>query len=301
MSATLNFNPIKYYSWKGKTFSQITTNIQKNIGTIGIKTDVRSQESNQNLFKSTPLKIYRREIAIQAPNSCSRNSVRIDELNMPNGSIINSNYNNGLVNTLDINLTTNHYDLASAKCNTIATCISQQANARRRVRSSGMIRKKYNPLTANSPIANATYYTNASQYLNSRNMTFQQNQTVNVKSGNVKSVPGTPAAQSNVYSTNSVNACPHTIYYKPNNPQFAQQGGVSSSSRLLRKKVDTITTVGSTYKTPFGMGMANALSYGVPHANYTIKDKLGYPQKCTPTVTSTGQYVKVTNTKICTA
>ena len=51
MSATLNFNPIKYYSWKGKTFSQITTNIQKNIGTISINTEVRSQQSNQNLFK----------------------------------------------------------------------------------------------------------------------------------------------------------------------------------------------------------------------------------------------------------
>jgi hypothetical protein len=177
MSATLNFNPVKYYSWKGKTFSQITTNLQKNIATIGIKTSGRSKDANQNLFKSRPLKIYRREIASQAPQKCSRNSVRIDELNMPNGSIINSKNNNGLVNTLDIHLTTNQYDTASAKCNTMTTCISQEANARRRVRSSGMIHKKYNPATSN-----ATYYTNSSQYLNSRNMTFQQNQSVNVKS-----------------------------------------------------------------------------------------------------------------------
>jgi hypothetical protein len=299
MSATLNFNPIKYYSWKGKTFSQITTNIQKNIGTIGLNTNMPTRDSNKNLFKSRPLKIYRREIAVQAPTSCSRNSVKIDELNMPNGSIINSKYNNGLVNTLDINLTTNQYDRASAKCNTVDTCISQQANARRRVRSSGMIRKKYDPLTANSTVSNLKYYTNTSQYLNSRNMTFQQNQSVNVKSGNVNSIPGTVASQSNVYSTNSVNACPHTIYYKPNNPQFAQQGGVSASSRLLRKKVDTITTIGSSYQTSFGMGMANALAYGVPRSNYTIKDKLGYPQKCTPTVTSTGEFVKVTNKVTC--
>jgi hypothetical protein len=301
MSATLNFNPIKYYSWKGRTFSQITTNIQKNIGIISINTDVRSQESNQNLFKSRPLKIHRREIASIVPEKCSRSSISIDELNMPNGSIVNSKNNNGLVNTLDINSTTNQYDTASAKCNTMDTCISQEANARRRVRSSGMIRKKYNPLNANAPIANATYYTNASQYLNSRNMTFQQNQSINVKDSGVNSTPGTVAAQSNVYSTGSVNGCPHTIYYKPNNPQFAQQGGVSSSSRLLRKKVDTITSVGATYKTPFGMGMANAMAYGVPQANYTIKDKLGYPQKCTPTVTKTGEYVKVTNTSICSA
>jgi len=32
------------------------------------------------------------------------------------------------------------------------------------------------------------------------------------------------------------------VYYKPNNPQFAQQGGVSSSTRTLKLTVDTITT-----------------------------------------------------------
>ncbi len=32
------------------------------------------------------------------------------------------------------------------------------------------------------------------------------------------------------------------VYYKPNNPQFAQQGGVSSSTRILKLNVDTINT-----------------------------------------------------------
>ena len=32
------------------------------------------------------------------------------------------------------------------------------------------------------------------------------------------------------------------VYYKPNNPQFAQQGGVSSSTRILKLNVDTIST-----------------------------------------------------------
>jgi hypothetical protein len=32
------------------------------------------------------------------------------------------------------------------------------------------------------------------------------------------------------------------VYYKPNNPQFANQGAVSSSTRLLKLNVDTITT-----------------------------------------------------------
>jgi len=38
------------------------------------------------------------------------------------------------------------------------------------------------------------------------------------------------------------------VYYKPNNPQFATQGAVSSSSRILKLNVDTIST--NAYKNP---------------------------------------------------
>ena len=79
------------------------------------------------------------------------------------------------------------------------------------------------------------------------------------------------------------------VYYKPNNPQFAQQGAVTSSSRIARKKYDTITNSASSYRTAFGMHVSNALAYGVPANGYTIKDKLGYPNKNTPTVTATGE------------
>jgi hypothetical protein len=38
------------------------------------------------------------------------------------------------------------------------------------------------------------------------------------------------------------------VYYKPNNPQFAKQGAVSSSTKILKLTVDTIST--SSYKNP---------------------------------------------------
>lgn len=41
------------------------------------------------------------------------------------------------------------------------------------------------------------------------------------------------------------------VYYKPNNPQFAQQGGVSSSTRLLKLNVDTISTAAARNKKNF--------------------------------------------------
>ena len=49
-----------------------------------------------------------------------------------------------------------------------------------------------------------------------------------------------------------------------------------------RKKYETITTVGDSYRTAYGNPTANALAYGVPSYGYTIKDKIGYPIKKTP-------------------
>ena len=79
------------------------------------------------------------------------------------------------------------------------------------------------------------------------------------------------------------------VYYKPNNPQFAQQGAVTSGSKIARIRYDTITNSASSYRTAFGLHVSNALAYGVPANGYTIKDKLGYPNKNTPTVTTTGE------------
>ena len=79
------------------------------------------------------------------------------------------------------------------------------------------------------------------------------------------------------------------VFYKPNNPQFAQQGAVSSSSKIARKKYDAITNAASSYTTAYGLHVANALAYGVPANGYTIKDKLGYPNPNTPVVTKTGE------------
>lgn len=82
------------------------------------------------------------------------------------------------------------------------------------------------------------------------------------------------------------------ITYKPNNSQFATQGAVSSGDLIARKKYNTITTVGSSYRSAFGAQTANSLAYGVPSYGYTIKDKIGYPLKCTPT------FPKYSNTMI---
>ena len=73
------------------------------------------------------------------------------------------------------------------------------------------------------------------------------------------------------------------VYYKPNNPQFAKQGGVSSSTRTLKLTVDTINTIAYNQrklKTGNPANIATAIQYGFnPNTPYIYKDKV--PQ-CQP-------------------
>ena len=442
MSALLNLNSIPLIPWKGRTFNQIHSSIQKN---GNINTD------NPNLFSANPLKIYRREIASTSANGCASNSsLRIDIFNRPNGTINNTIATTvkDLVNTID-NIFPNNTCERYENCSVV---LSPAANARNRVRSSGMIKRKFNEGRNND-----TYYTSSSQYLNSRNRTFAQNQYNYIRQGNSTAKPGSSLSSANVYSPNGLNHCakyfiaqntsfeykwvntttysvaipsgyytlddlnrvfkqamfanlhyfikdpngttteyynenitfalnigynnntnlielqsyrvdkdafpssnftvptpsngvatwgvPNTsglypqfviannsfqsaiglnaasypstnatstdvykvatstfspgiqplyvkLYYKPSNPQFAQQGGVNSSDLITRKKYNSITNSSAAYRTAFGGAVANALAYGVPSNGYTVKDKIGYPMKKTPTFTKYSDEMK---------
>ena len=72
------------------------------------------------------------------------------------------------------------------------------------------------------------------------------------------------------------------LYYKPSNYQYASQGGVSSSDKICRLKYNTITTNALKYRTAFGNATGNALAYHSSGSTYTLKDKMGYPNTCTP-------------------
>lgn len=427
-TSVLHIKSKPYFAWKGKTFVQVTTALQKNTGTIPT-----TNKNIQNLFHPTPLKLYRREIASTTVSNCNpRISLSIDEINSPNGYLVyNSNNNNGMNTTLDINMTTNKYELPTSFCNSSTNCMNHANNARKRVRSSGMVSKKFNPAKNNDQ-----YYTDTTQYLKSRNRTFEQNQFNYIRQGDPTAKPGTSNALNNLYSANGISHCdqykisasfgnntfsyvwvngtnytvtipdgyynintlydvlkttmtnnkhyyinnangsklfllnivfntstnfiqlqsflinnyynnssysvpsgvtwsvvgntnklpyfiipatftpaigfsagsyPSTafstsnsyinsngsaglqptyvsVYYKPNNAQFSQQGAVDSSSLITRKKYDTLTGVGSTLRTPAGNNIANTLAYAVPTYTYSYIKKSGkpFPVKLTP-------------------
>jgi hypothetical protein len=412
MSATLNFNPIKYTSWKGNVFYKRSSFLREN-------------QNNQNLtvklvMNHLPLKIYRKETNNDTKKCNERISVKIEHLDRPGSIIVTENFTSGLMNY---------------KTNDVTECESKSANscihmpdvdARRRVRSAGMIRRKYNENRNND-----TYCTSSNQYLVSRNRTFSQNQYNYIRQGNASAKPGTNSSKMNLYSAGGLSHCPqpyisvkndnnkfsyrwinsvsydvvipdgeYNIYqlnnilqnvmiqnthyfkgvandvyyfllylsyddlnkvvvletkpygnylnninytinptplsnwntvvtpvqvafqipntkfqniigftagtygaakqtsnitphitsnyvsmnYKPNNPQFGQQGAVSSSTLISRKRYDTITDVGAKMKAPYGSATANALAYGVTDHQYTLKDKMGYPLKRTPVI-----------------
>jgi hypothetical protein len=456
MSALLNQNSIRYNSWKGKTITQITTQIQKNNRNNAVI-------SRQNLFLPQPLKIYRREMVTGANKiaTCnSRYSASIETMDMPNGYSITTNSRSAnypsLVHVLEANVTQNKSQNGDCTNQNANVCTAD--NARRRVRSSGMVKRTFKPQNN----TDNAYFTNSNQYLVSRNRTFKQNQYSHIHKGEDSLMPNGTLYNTNVYSPNGLSHCKKTqiitgvndtfyylwttfdptttasvisnpntatncykvtippgykniediqsafyavllqnghyyidvrtntkvfllkmifnvvenkielqsftekilysntgsytkpdgftpalangytaykrptfyfpatsgfasvigyasfnpafypniqggtnvsnesigflstsavgifpfyniLHYKPSNTRFATQGGVSASSRLLRVKYDTITRNGYIYQKTFGSGVAAAMSYGVPGVVYTIKDKIGYPNKRTPT------------------
>jgi len=174
--------------WKGTYFNQVSAGIKynkkQNFPTVG----------PGDIFRARPLRIYRKEIAGSTTEYC--NIVSIDDFNKPGGAITTSVAN-------DRGLEISNY--SNSLCDTNELCsafLSAENNARRRVRSSGMIKQKFNP-----NIQGDTYYTTSSQYLSRRNRTFDQNQYFHIRIGDNTSKPGSANSLQNVYSANGLSDC----------------------------------------------------------------------------------------------
>lgn len=261
------------FQWKGKTFSQVTSAIKQNVNNLNY-----GNGGLHNAFLPNPLKIYRRELVTTSnTTTCNpRTSLSIDEINRPGGSIINSSAitqddSNKITNSTLQNGSISFIDniLPNNSCDETSNCIpilSPGENARRRVRSSGMIPKKFNATRNNDQ-----YYTSTNQYLTSRNRTFTQNQYNFIHENDTYATPGFQ---------------PSCVYYKPNNHQFAQQGGVSASALTQRVKYDTVRTTTAPYRNGYG-AVASSLAYYEPVNGRLKKSGEAYPTRCTPLFTQT--------------
>ena len=82
------------------------------------------------------------------------------------------------------------------------------------------------------------------------------------------------------------------VQYKPNNPQFAQQGAVSSSTRILKLNVTTIEKNAASIQKNRNPNLSNQLTVGeFPATSYIYKNKAPV---CNPAV-----YARNGNPRIC--
>jgi hypothetical protein len=95
---------------------------------------------------------------------------------------------------------------------------------------------------------------------------------------------------SNYLGTPKQKSCAR-VYYKPNNYTFAQQGAVSSSTRTLQQKSQTIETNASSFTKTYGQGAINQYGLGntlsvlktkTPRPNPALYTRDGHPRICNP-------------------
>ena len=188
--------------WKGRTFNQLISGIKQNSPTYSTSKSI----SPILLRRALPLKIYRREIASESMQ-CNPRTSMLYQFDNPGQTIV-TQYStiNGLATTLDFNYENSRCQHPPNPISSDPTCqefLSQENNAKRRVRSSGMIRRKFDTNTNND-----TYYTDTNQYLTARNRTYKQTQYFHIKQGDPTAKPGTNASYNNIYTANGISHCP---------------------------------------------------------------------------------------------
>lgn len=236
-------------SWKGKTVEQIFGMIEKN----------KKELKGDNIMNPPPLVIYRRELKKNTLGNIRKNRP-IYFKDIP-GSYTKVNENECIVDTEIINKKNQH-------C--VVNC--EIENARKRVRNSNMFVDRYRS-GSSAPIS----YSSSSQLLKSRNKSYDQNTFSNIRYDEQVKEP---------YNSTTVLFCNSKkfakVEYNPNNTRFSQQGAVDSSSQISRLKHDTIVDVHGKHSSANGILTENALSYNNSMSGYTIKEKIGYPNICSP-------------------
>jgi len=221
-------NQQRSVSWKGRTFNQVVAGLKMNTNTF-------STTSSQGFFLAPPIKHYRREIA--NINVCStRANVDGDAFFQPGGTIVNTSTKGY---TAEFNLTESLSYRPSGKCDSVAC--SKTADAKRRVRSSGNVKRKF---TA----SNDTYYTSTNEYLISRNRTVKQNEYVYVRYGDPSYKPGSSGSIPNIYAPNGINHCAKVFI-----------GGYATSPLFQYQWIDGIVYNFTIANGNYDMGELNSL------------------------------------------
>jgi hypothetical protein len=228
-----------YESWKGTgIYSNPTAITAGNIRPIYNK-----NYTNTTIYKhglARPLKQYRKGISVldNTHNQIKTNrtgSLIGQLIDRPGEFSVKQNTQNQEPDCKGIQMVTDYYPETNITNKPLAIntmpnfCCNAQKNALKRTRSASTILSK-------------NYYTTHEQYRQNRCQTFEQ-KSFNFYSGPVSNT-------NNLYVANCYPNTPHgckLVVYKPNNPQFATEGGVDSSTRTFKLAVTTIETNKANY------------------------------------------------------
>lgn len=279
MTSTYNWQPQDMINWKGLTNnSAVPSWTRADEDIIG---------DNGPAFKARPLKIWRKQL--NGKNSKGKSAVGMPmdtpggSVNLGNAQICDEDNNRiGLIDEINhgIEVRDPHpndkfFDADSNK----TACVA--CNPENHV------------IKTASTIVDKKYYTDSRAYLQSRGRTYAQNQGTGVKvdgltyfDANGKPIhPSDDSTKGPPYynkTSGDQPDCPkpNQLVYKPSNQKFSTQGAVSSGSRLLRLKMDTINQNGASFASAYGSAAKNAGRYSAnSNAIYFLKSK---HNKCIP-------------------
>ena len=150
--------------------------------------------------------------------------------------------------------------------------------------------KTCNPIKPNTQLSE-TMYNDTKTYLTSRCATYNQQLSTIPNSAGIYFLPNGLAVEPSNSPTGSQIREPNncltrkceTVIYKPNNVQYAQQGGVSSSSRIARLKYNNLNQNGAAYNSAAGAVGINSGRYQTEaspsYYNKYKPQKVNYPYK----------------------
>ena len=279
----------------------------------GAQRDAAAQEFSGPARKARPMKHWRRKLQPALNSGRSVNSVSI-VIDTPGGT---TKAGNGASCTCGTDSVAQFDEkllkLPSQKCqpcdrveNKGYVQVGNPADPRSYQIQTGLYNTKYvGVCPANNVIKSAVtlmskaYYSDTRAYLQSRCKRYDQKLSTNPVPGvqyigadhtpnwpnNECLGPQTRLTGSCLYPACSQNQgleptkCQGTTIYKPNNVPFAKQGGVSSSTRTLSLRVNTVNVNGNSFYSAFGAQGANAGKYSTEYnPGYFVKNNFQVPQ-----------------------
>lgn len=214
--------------WKGQSSNTIIPSNSRPF----TNNDTKLKTTNRVSFKPNPIKQWRKQLLPNYKTSSSK-QVSIENIEAPSTSVFighdnnNCNTNNSKVLKENINV--------ENKCDGLKCVNGKKSNLKR---------------SANTNI-NSNYHVNYKSYLKSKCKTYSQNTTLGKKT------------TQNTFESSSCQSsqCNKPVIYKPSNSSFSNQGSVSASSYLLRKKQNALNKNNHNLKQTYGNKYIKNVTY----------------------------------------